>query len=123
MGAGASVAPPPPEPNLEELVCAAEAETRCGVRARYLAHVLRTVYVLQRGVRWKQGVVVYILSRAVLLFNNTPIHRTPLPTHPSPHNEYPGRRTINGVVSNRVVPKKQICKLGAKPAPELCIDS
>ena len=33
------------------------------------------------------------------------------------------RRHINGVVSNGVVPKNQICELGAKPAPEICIDS
>jgi len=29
------------------------------------------------------------------------------------------RRDINGVVSNWVVPKSQICKLVAKPAPEI----
>ena len=34
-----------------------------------------------------------------------------------------GRRHINGVVSNGVVPKSQICKLVAKPAPEICIGS
>ena len=33
------------------------------------------------------------------------------------------RRSINRVVSNGVVPKSQICELGAKPAPEICIDS
>jgi len=30
------------------------------------------------------------------------------------------RRNINGVVSNGVVPKNQICKLVAKFAPEIC---
>ena len=29
------------------------------------------------------------------------------------------RRNINGVISNGVVPKNQICKLVAKPAPEI----
>ena len=33
------------------------------------------------------------------------------------------QRHINGVVSNGVVPKKQICKLVARPAPEICIGS
>ena len=33
------------------------------------------------------------------------------------------RRHINGVVSNGVVPKSQICELGAQAAPEICIDS
>ena len=33
------------------------------------------------------------------------------------------QRHINGVVSNGVVPKSQICELGAKPAPEIRIDS
>ena len=32
--------------------------------------------------QWKQGVVVHIISQAVLLYNTTPIHCTPLPLHP-----------------------------------------
>ena len=32
--------------------------------------------------QWKQGVVVYIILQAVLLYNTTPIHCTPLPLHP-----------------------------------------
>ena len=42
------------------------------------------VYMLQRGVQWKQGVVVYIILQAVLL---PPIHCTPLRLHP--FDEYP----------------------------------
>ena len=42
----------------------------------------RGIYILQRGVQWKQGVVVYVLLYAVLLCNTTPIHCTPLPLHP-----------------------------------------
>ena len=30
---------------------------------------------------------------------------------------------INGVVSNGVVPKSQICKSGGRPAPEICMGS
>ena len=33
------------------------------------------------------------------------------------------RRSINGVVSNGVVPKSQICKSGGRPSPEICIGS
>ena len=36
----------------------------------------------QRGVQWKLGVVVYTILYAVLLYNATPIHCTPLPLHP-----------------------------------------
>ena len=40
------------------------------------------VYILQRGVQWKQGVVICMMLYTVLLYNTTPIHRTPLPLHP-----------------------------------------
>ena len=39
-------------------------------------------YILQRGVQWKQGVVVYIILWAVLLYNTTPIHCAPLRLRP-----------------------------------------
>ena len=42
----------------------------------------RSVKIHQRGVQWKQGVVVHIVLQAVLLYNTTPIHCTPLPLHP-----------------------------------------
>ena len=38
-------------------------------------------YILQRGVQWKQGVVVYVVLCTILLCNTTPIHCTPLPLH------------------------------------------
>ena len=40
-----------------------------------LAHGLIKIH--QRGVQWKQGVVVYTILYAVLLFNTAPIHCTP----------------------------------------------
>ena len=40
------------------------------------------LYILQRGVQWKQGVVVYIILYTMLLYNTTPIHCTPFPLHP-----------------------------------------
>ena len=46
------------------------------------------VKIHQRGVQWKQGVVVYIILYVVLLYNTTPIHCTPLRLHP-PFDEYP----------------------------------
>ena len=42
----------------------------------------RVFYILQRGVQWKQGVVVYMMFLSVLLCNTTPIHCTPLRLHP-----------------------------------------
>ena len=40
------------------------------------------VKIQQRGVQWKQGVVIYIMSCTVSLHNANPIHCTPLPLHP-----------------------------------------
>ena len=40
------------------------------------------VYILQRGVQWKQGVVVCMVLCTSLLYNTTPIHCTPLRLHP-----------------------------------------
>ena len=40
------------------------------------------LYILQRGVQWKQGVVIRMLLYTILLYNTTPIHYTPLPLHP-----------------------------------------
>ena len=42
----------------------------------------RPLYILQRGVQWKQGVVVYMTLYTSLLYNTTPIHCTPDPLHP-----------------------------------------
>ena len=38
--------------------------------------------------RWKQGVVIYMLLYTSLFYDTTPIHCTPPPTAP-PCNEYP----------------------------------
>ena len=35
-----------------------------------------------KGVQWKQGVVIYLMSYISLLDNTPPIHCTPLPLHP-----------------------------------------
>ena len=40
------------------------------------------IYILQRGVQWKQGVVNYMRLHASLLYDTTPIHCTRLPLHP-----------------------------------------
>ena len=42
----------------------------------------QTVYMLQRGVQWKQGVVICMVLYTMLLCNTTQIHCTPLPLHP-----------------------------------------
>ena len=40
------------------------------------------VEILQRGVQWKQGVVICMTLYTSLLHNTTPIHCTPLRLHP-----------------------------------------
>ena len=40
----------------------------------------------QRGVQWKQGVVVQIRLYTVLVYNTSPIHCTSLPLHPPLRN-------------------------------------
>ena len=44
--------------------------------------VFVVLYILQRGVQWKQGVVICMVLYIILLCNTTPIHCTPLPLHP-----------------------------------------
>ena len=51
----------------------------CGLSQRGLAWLK----IHQRGVQWKQGVVIYMLLYSSLLHVTTPIHCTPLPLHPS----------------------------------------
>ena len=46
----------------------------------------RNIYILQRGVQWKQGVVNYLILYTILLYNTTPIHCTPDPLHPPLQN-------------------------------------
>ena len=41
-----------------------------------------SLYILQRGVQWKQGVVICMVLYTILLYNTTPIHCTPLRLHP-----------------------------------------
>ena len=48
------------------------------------------VKIHQRGVQWKQGVVICMLLRTSSLHNTTPIHCTPLPMHPPMMNTQPG---------------------------------
>ena len=43
---------------------------------------LLKLYILQRGVQWKQGVVIEMMLYTSLLYNTTPIHCTLLPLHP-----------------------------------------
>ena len=43
----------------------------------------------QRGVQWKQGVVICMMLYTSLWYNATPIHCTPLPLHPPVMNTHP----------------------------------
>ena len=67
------------------------------IKHYYYVMTIRYAWILkihQRGVQWKQGVVVYIISWAVVLYNTTPIHCTALRLHP-PCNEYPATATTH----------------------------
>ena len=44
--------------------------------------ILSAIYIPQRGVQWKEGVVIHMPLYTSLLYNTTPIHCTPLPLHP-----------------------------------------
>ena len=44
--------------------------------------------IRQRGVQWKQGVVMYMMLYTTLLYDSTPIHCTPLPLHPPVMNTH-----------------------------------
>ena len=64
------------------------------------------VYILQRGVQWKQGVVVYIVLYTVSLYNTTPIHCTPHPLHPplqSIHLEAPTSPKMRPVILDSII--------------------
>ena len=39
------------------------------------------IYILQRGVQWKQGVVICMVSYTILPYNTAPFHCTPLRLH------------------------------------------
>ena len=78
-------------PRVSGLVAWSRAGTFCG-RRLLLPLPLTALKIHQRGVQWKQGVVVYIMSYTVLLYNTTPIHCTPPPTAP-PFDEYPAAAT------------------------------
>ena len=44
--------------------------------------LIKRLKILQRGVQWKQGVVIYLTWYTSLLYDTTPIHCPPLPLHP-----------------------------------------
>ena len=46
------------------------------------------LYIPQREVQWKQGVVIYTMLYTSLLYDTTPIHCTPLPLHPPVMNTH-----------------------------------
>ena len=60
----------------------------------YIHVQLVRVKIRQRGVQWKQGVVMRMLLCTSLLYNTTPIHCTPLPLHPPLMNTQASPRTM-----------------------------
>ena len=69
--------------------CSMSYRSRC-CSGRPKCHLLK---IHQRGVQWKQGVVVYIISYAVVLYNTTSYPLHPPPTAP-PSAEYPDLSAI-----------------------------
>ena len=52
------------------------------IKAHPLRCRRRPLKIHQRGVQWKQGVVICMLSYISLLYNTTPIHCTPFDEYP-----------------------------------------
>ena len=67
---------------LEEACCRASIPTFNPHAANYGSLSLNFFKIHQRGVRWKQGVVIYMILYTSLLYSTTPIHCTPLRLHP-----------------------------------------
>ena len=57
----------------------------------------------QRGVQWKQGVVIDMMLYTSLLYNTTPIHCTPLPLHHHVMNTH-RRRLLRALRRRRRLP-------------------
>ena len=57
--------------------------------------VRASVYILQRGVQWKQGVVICMVLYTILLYDTTPIHCTPLRLQPPVINTQSGPMDVN----------------------------
>ena len=61
-----------------------------------------SIYNLQRGVQWKQGVVMYMMLHTSLLYNTSPIHCTLLPLHPPLMNTQSSTTCLTHVFFNKV---------------------
>ena len=64
------------------------------------------VKIHQRGVQWKQGVVIYMMLATSLLYSTTPIHCTPLPLHPPVVNTHKWR-SLDSFRRSRVPPARR----------------
>ena len=56
-----------------------------------MAH-LAEIYILQRGVQWKLGVVICMVLYMISTYDTTPIRCTPLPLHPPVINTQESRK-------------------------------
>ena len=54
----------------------------------------------QRGVQWKQGVVIYMMLYTIILYYTTPIHCTPLPLHPTVMNTQLSTNTARNLTTD-----------------------
>ena len=80
-----SVREPQPQPDLRSCLSPCHCSS-CSLRDGFYSSsclfVLLLFYIPQRGVQWKQGVVIYMTLCTSLLYSTTPIHCTPHPLHP-----------------------------------------
>ena len=72
------------------------------VNASMVLHETMQIKIHQRGVQWKQGVVVYIILQAVLLYNTTPLRMHP-PLMNTPQTIFVRYRSTARVISHGLV--------------------
>ena len=77
-------------------------------------------YILQRGVQWKRGVVIYMMLYTILLYHSTPIHCTPLPLHPPVMNTQVLPLSVKNTPFSRASALQSFSR-NYPPAPDLAL--
>ena len=97
-------------------MCSATAHTvaRASAMCQRTAQRL-SIYIPQRGVQWKQGVVICMLLHTSLLYNTTPIRCIILRLHPPLMNTQSTRLRGGRELGARPVFQSSIWKNGPSP--------
>ena len=97
--------------DMKAVLCASRPVSATSCRSHALSTSsrlrVRALYIPQRRVQWKQGVVLYMMLCTLLLYDTTPIHCTPLPLHPPVMNTQ-ARPTSAGSSRGHQTPKRQL---------------